>query len=94
MANARCMMAAHLQARGRLLTPVPPGSAASGAVQEVGSGATLPYTTTRSRQRARAASRQWQRSRLVSGRAVIAASRSKLGVSRPIHGRHTRHAPG
>src|SRR5215471_17383925 len=38
--------------------------------QAAGSGATRPYPTTRSRQRARAASRPWQINRFVSGRGV------------------------
>jgi 3-hydroxybutyryl-CoA dehydrogenase len=80
IANARCMRAARLQPREPLFAFVPsdvlcePG--ASGGVEAVGSGATRPYATTRSRQRARAANRPWQISRFVSGRGVIAARRS------------------
>jgi len=58
-------------------TPVPSGPAASGAVEAVGSGAIRPSATTRSRHRARGANTPWQMSRLVSGRGVIAAKRSK-----------------
>ena len=77
MANARCIRAAQVQVRGLLFTPVPSGPAASGGAEAVGSGATRPYATTRSRQRARGANRPWQMSRFVSGRGVIAARRSK-----------------
>ncbi len=56
IANARCIRAAQLQARGlAVFTPVPFGPAASGAAEAVGSGATRPYATTRARQRAREA---------------------------------------
>jgi len=54
MANARCMSAAQLQAREPLFTFVPSEPAACG-VKAVGLGATRPYATTRSRQRAREA---------------------------------------
>jgi hypothetical protein len=49
------MRAAQVQARGVDFTPASSGPAASGAAEAVGSGATRPYTTTRSRQRAREA---------------------------------------
>ena len=75
-ANARCMSAAQLQAREPLLAFTPSAPAASGAVEAVGSGATRPYATTRSRRLARGANRPWQISRFVSGRGVIAANRS------------------
>jgi hypothetical protein len=75
IANARCMRAAQLQARQPLFTFVPSEPAACG-VKVVGSGATRPYATTRSRQRARAANTPWQISRFVSGRGGIAARRS------------------
>jgi hypothetical protein len=52
IANARCMRAAQVQARGVGFTPVPSGPGVSGAVEAAGSAATRPYATTRSRQRA------------------------------------------
>ena len=55
MPNARCIRAAQVQVRGLLFTPVPSGPAASGGAKAVGPGATRPYATTRSRQRAREA---------------------------------------
>ena len=73
MANARCMRAAQVQARGVDFTPASSGPAASGADGAVGPGSTRPYATTRSRHRARGANTPWQMSRLVSGRGVIAA---------------------
>jgi len=54
MANARCMRAAQVQARGAGFTPASSGPAASGA-EAVGLGSTRPYATTRSRHRAREA---------------------------------------
>jgi len=63
------MRAAQLQPREPLFVSTPPASAASGT-GAAGSGATRPYPTTRSRQRARAASRPWQINRFVSGRGV------------------------
>ncbi len=54
IANARYMRAAQFQARELLFAFVPSGPAASGA-KAVGSGATRPYATTRSRQLAREA---------------------------------------
>jgi hypothetical protein len=67
MANARCMRAAQVRARGVGFPPVPARPAASGGVEAVGSDATRPYTTTRARHRARGANTPWQMSRLLSG---------------------------
>ena len=53
IANARCIRAAQLQARGLHFTRVPSRPAAGGATVGPGSGLTRPYTTTRSRHRAR-----------------------------------------
>ena len=55
MANARCMRAAQVQARGVGFTPASSGPAARGAAEAVGSGSTRPYTTTRAHHRAREA---------------------------------------
>jgi hypothetical protein len=55
MANARCMRAAQVQARGVGFTPASSGPAADGAAEAVGSGSTRLYATTRSRHRARGA---------------------------------------
>ena len=77
MANARCIRAAQVQARGVGFTPASCGPAARGAAEAVGSGRTRPYATTRSRHRACGASTPWQMSRVVSGRGVIAANRSR-----------------
>ena len=55
IANARCMRAAQLQARGLLFALAPSAPAASGGAKAVGSGATRPYVTTRARQLAREA---------------------------------------
>jgi hypothetical protein len=77
MANARCIRPAQLPARERLFAGAPSGPVAGGRVEAVGSSATRPYATTRSRHRARGANSPWQMSTLVSGRGVIAASRSK-----------------
>ena len=68
------MRAAQVQARGLVCSRAPSGAGASAAV---GSGSTRPYATTRARQRARGANTPWQISRLVSGRGVIAAKRSR-----------------
>jgi len=91
MANARCMRAA--QARGVDFTPASSGPAASGADEAVGSGSTRPYATTRSRHRAGGANTPWQMSRLVSGRGVIAAKRSRNSSGRP-EGGGQRREPG
>ena len=52
MANARCIKAAQLQGRGGLFTPVPSRPGTIGGAEAVSAGATRPYATTRSRQRA------------------------------------------
>jgi len=45
MANARCMRAAQVQARGVDFTPASSGRAAGGAAEAVGSGSTRPAHT-------------------------------------------------
>ena len=77
MANARCIKPAQLPPGERLFAGAPSGPVAGGRVEAVGLSAMRPYATTRSRHRARGANSPWQMSRLVSGRGVIAASRSK-----------------
>jgi hypothetical protein len=76
-AERRCINAAQVQAGAVDGTPASRGPAAGG-----GAGSTRPYTTTRARRRARGANRPWQISRLVSGRGVIAANRSRNSVAR------------
>jgi len=80
IAKARYIKAAQLQAREPLVnsvrSDVPFEPATSADAKAVGSSATRPYATTRSRQRARAPNSPWQISRFGSGRGVIAARRS------------------